>query len=242
MRRVDGRFFNDIRPLKFIDPFQKNAKGSAIIQVGDTIVNCSISIENKVPPFLNPETEGWLTSEYSMLPASTHDRIVREASKGKQSGRTVEIQRLIGRTLRSVIDLKKIPGKTIWIDCDVLQADGGTRTAAISGSSVALSIAMNKLLKEAEIAINPQIEHIAAISLGIVEGEIILDLKYEEDSKADVDMNLVMTESGRFVEIQVSSEGNTFTDEEFQKLLLLGKSGIDKIFKFQKEYLQKIGL
>jgi ribonuclease PH len=233
--RLDGRKFDEIRTMIFHKPFQTKTTGSVIIQAGNTIVNCSAVIENKVPDFLDPEKQGWLTCEYSMLPAAGSSRVTREASKGKQSGRTMEIQRLIGRSLRMMIDLKKIPGKTIWIDCDVLQADGGTRTASITGASVALRTAVNKLLKSGRISENPLLDNVAAISLGIVKGVPMLDINYEEDSQADVDMNLVMTESGRFVEIQISAEGNSFSETEMNRLLTLGKKGLKEIFKIQRK-------
>ena len=235
--RSEGRLFNQLRETSLLAPLQKYAKGSVLMQSGNTLVNCAVSIEDKVPPFLNPLTDGWLTCEYSMLPASTPTRAPREASKGKQGGRTIEIQRLIGRALRTVVDLKKIPGKTIWVDCDVLQADGGTRTASITGSSVALNLAISRMLKEGLLQENPQIEHVCAVSLGLVKGELLLDLDYSEDSKADVDMNLVMTESGKFVEVQMSSEENPFTQSQLESLISLGKSGIQQILELQKNYL-----
>jgi len=240
MSRQSKRQNDETRIISFKEPVQKHATGSVIICMGNTIVNCSATIEDKVPHFLDPEKSGWLTSEYSMLPQATHSRVPREASKGKQSGRTVEIQRLIGRSLRAIIDLNKIPGKTIWIDCDVLQADGGTRTASISGAALALNIALNKLLETGAITENPLKERVAAISLGIVNGEIMLDLDYSEDSKADVDMNLIMTQSGKFVEIQMTSEGNVFSDEELDNLVALGKKGISEILQAQKEYLESL--
>ncbi len=205
--------------------------------MGETIVNCSVSVENKVPDFLDPEKQGWLTSEYSMLPASSHSRVPREAAKGKLSGRTMEIQRLIGRSLRAMLDLKKIPGKTFWIDCDVLQADGGTRCASITGASVALHLAVNRLLSKGELSETPLKDQLAAVSVGLVKGEPLLDLCYVEDSKADVDMNLIMTASGRLVELQSSAEGNTFSETELQSLLELGKIGIRQIADAQKKHL-----
>jgi ribonuclease PH len=226
-----------MRPIVFLPPFQKSATGSVVVQIGETIVNCSVSVENKVPDFLDPQKQGWLTSEYSMLPASSRSRIPREAAKGKLSGRTMEIQRLIGRTLRTMVDLKKIPGKTFWIDCDVLQADGGTRCASITGASIALHCAVNKLLSKGDLSASPLKGYIAAISVGIVQGEPLLDLCAVEDNKADVDMNLVMASHGHLVEIQSSSEGSTFSDSDFQRLMELGKMGIRQIVDVQKKYL-----
>ncbi|EKD28152.1 MAG: hypothetical protein ACD_79C00414G0001 [uncultured bacterium] len=237
MNRNDGRFFDQTRNIKIIKSPQEFSMGACIIEVGRTIVHCSASIENETPKFIDPLKSGWLTCEYAMLPSSTPTRVPREASKGKQQGRTIEIQRLIGRSIRAIVELEKFPGKTVWIDCDVLQADGGTRTASISGASVALNMAFKKLHAKGEIQEMPQIEHVAAISLGIVKGNIMLDLNYLEDSSADVDMNLVMTESGRFVETQISSEGNVYSEDDMYKLIELGKKGIKRIVDAQKEFI-----
>ncbi|MBN2145324.1 MAG: ribonuclease PH [Candidatus Aureabacteria bacterium] len=238
--RTDGRKPDQIRPLAFVNSLQTKATGSVIMKMGQTVVNCSATVEKTVPSFLDPEKQGWLTCEYSMLPASGTTRVPREASRGKQSGRTMEIQRLIGRALRVTIDLKKIPGKTIWLDCDVIQADGGTRTASITGACVALRLAVKKLLQTKELTKDPLLDNVAAISLGIFRGTPLLDINYEEDSQADVDMNLVMTEKGRFVELQMSSEGNTFTRKEMDRLLALGHKGLHQLFLAQNKYLNSI--
>src|SRR5690606_21669729 len=204
--RVDKRKHNELRPIKITRNFTKYAEGSVFIEIGDTKVLCNVSVDENVPPFLRGQNTGWLTAEYSLLPRSTHNRTIRESAKGRIGGRTSEIQRLIGRALRAVVDLEKLGERTIWIDCDVIQADGGTRTAAITGAYVALVDAINYLIKEGSIEVSPLMAYLAAISVGMVNGELLLDLCYEEDSQAEVDMNIVMTEEGRLIEIQGTAE------------------------------------
>ncbi len=207
--------------------------------MGETKVVCSASVEEKVPQFLKKEGKGWITAEYGMLPASCTERIAREASRGKQSGRTQEIQRLIGRSLRSVVDLKKLGERTIWIDADVIQGDGGTRTAAITGCFVALADAIQKLMKGGILLENPILDHVAAVSVGILEGKPMLDLCYTEDSKAEVDMNVVMTGAGKYVEIQGTAEGMPFAKREMDGLLQYAKRGIIQLISLQKKTLRK---
>jgi ribonuclease PH len=219
--------------------FVKNPDGSVLIQTGDTIVLCSAMVEEKVPPFLKGSGSGWVTAEYSMLPASTDSRSPREASKGKITGRTSEIQRLIGRSLRAVVDLKALGERTIWLDCDVLQADGGTRTASITGSFVALYLALEKLKVRGILAQNPIIDYLAATSVGIVNGVPVLDLEYVEDSAAAVDMNVVMTGRGDFVEIQGTAEGKPFSRLEMEQLLQLAEKGIRELISMQTVILTK---
>lgn len=235
MKRIDGRKPNELRELKVKRHYQKNALGSCMIEAGDTRVVCAATIEEKVPPFLRGTGKGWLSAEYGMLPASCTERIQRESSKGKVSGRTQEIQRLIGRSLRAALDLSILGERMIWIDCDVVQGDGGTRTASISGSFIALSDAIHKLLQGGIIAKNPIRDHVAAVSVGIVKGVPCLDLCYEEDSSADVDMNVVMTGSGKLIEVQGTAEKEPFSEQELAKLLTLAKKGVSDIVKFQKK-------
>lgn len=214
-----------------------HAEGSVLINFGNTKVICTATIDDKAPPFLRGENKGWVTAEYAMLPRATAVRNIRDSLRGKISGRTMEIQRLVGRALRSVIDLTKLGERSIIIDCDVIQADGGTRTAAITGGFIALKQAINKLLAEEIISENPIKEYIAAISVGIKDNEVILDLDYEEDSSAQVDMNIVMTESGQFVEIQGTGEENTFSEDQLKDMLKLAKKGIMELINIQKEVL-----
>ena len=237
MARKDNRLVNQIRPVRITRNFTKYAEGSILVETGDTKVICNASIEEKVPGWLRGEGQGWLTAEYSMLPRSTGVRTIREAAKGKISGRTQEIQRLIGRSLRSVVDLSKIGERSIWLDCDVLQADGGTRTASITGAFVALVDAVNKLYQEEVIKEFPIKDFIAATSVGIIEGQAMVDLNYGEDSRAQVDMNLVMTGQGSFVEIQGTAEGDPFSDNQFQEMIGLGKRGIEELIGLQKQVL-----
>ncbi|MGB5824581.1 MAG: ribonuclease PH [Proteocatella sp.] len=225
------------RDIKFTLDYTKHAEGSVLVEFGDTKVICTASIEDKVPPFLKNTGTGWISAEYSMLPRSTHHRKIRESSRGKVDGRTHEIQRLIGRSLRSVIDLKNLGEKTIWIDCDVIQADGGTRTASITGAFVALSLACNRLHKSKHLKKFPIKEFVSAISVGIVNGEYVLDLCYEEDSKAHVDMNVVMTSKGEFVEIQSTGEEKPFNKTQFNNLLELAEKGCMEIIAMQKDVL-----
>ena len=236
--RHDGRQPQQLRKIKIETNVFKHPEGSVMIHFGDTIVNCSATIEENVPPFLRETGTGWVTAEYSMLPRATHTRNRRESSKGKLSGRTMEIQRLIGRSLRAVVDLKKLGERSIIIDCDVLQADGGTRTASITGAFIALKLAVEKLLQTKVLREDPVIEHLAAISVGILPDQTcVADLDYEEDAAALVDMNLVMTESGKFVEIQGTGEEATFDGEQLNDLLFYGKTAIEQLILEQKNVL-----
>ena len=235
--RSDGRQPDKLRPVTITRRYLKRAEGSVLIEVGDTKVICTASVENKVPPFLRNSNQGWITAEYGMLPRSTGTRMQREATRGRVGGRTYEIQRLIGRSLRSVVDLSKIRDRTIWIDCDVIQADGGTRTASITGACIALFDALTYMRKNKYFDSMPLKDFVAATSVGIVNGQALLDLNYAEDSKADVDMNVVMTGSGKFVEIQGTAEEEPFTAEQMQEMLSLAKAGIDELIKIQRGYL-----
>lgn len=235
--RPDGRKPDELREVKITRNFLKTAEGSVLIEMGDTKVICTASIEEKVPMFLKDQKKGWITAEYSMLPRSTTVRTVREATSGRIGGRTQEIQRLIGRAIRSVVDLEALGERTIWLDCDVIQADGGTRTAAITGAFVALRDAISYALENKIIDKQPVKDYVAAVSVGIVEGEPRLDLSYAEDSTAEVDMNVVMTGSGRFIEIQGTAETNPFDRENLKSLLDLAESGIKRIVFIQKSVL-----
>ncbi|MGY2645395.1 ribonuclease PH [Bacillus inaquosorum] len=236
--RHDGRQHDELRPITFDLDFISHPEGSVLITAGNTKVICNASVEDRVPPFLRGGGKGWITAEYSMLPRATNQRTIRESSKGKISGRTMEIQRLIGRALRAVVDLEKLGERTIWIDCDVIQADGGTRTASITGAFLAMSIAIGKLLKAGTIKANPITDFLAAISVGIdKEQRILLDLNYEEDSSAEVDMNVIMTGRGRFVELQGTGEEATFSREDLNGLLGLAEKGIQELIDKQKEVL-----
>lgn len=238
MIRHDGRRAKELRKVTIETNVYKHPEGSVVISFGDTKVICSATVEEKVPPFLRGEGTGWVTAEYSMLPRATNTRNIRESAKGKLTGRTMEIQRLIGRSLRAVIDLKKLGERSIIIDCDVVQADGGTRTASITGAFVAMKIAVDKMLKKGELQEDPIKEYLAAVSAGILsEGDCVLDLDYIEDSAAAVDMNLVMTESGNFVELQGTGEESTFSGDELNSLLFYGKTGIEHLIAYQKESL-----
>lgn len=239
MSRPNNRLNNEMRPVQMISGFVKHQDGSVLMQCGDTIVLCSAMVEEKVPPFLKGKGSGWVTAEYSMLPASTETRTQREASKGKITGRTSEIQRLIGRSLRAVVDMKALGERTIWIDCDVLQADGGTRTASITGSFAALYLALAKLKEQGVITEMPITDYVAAISVGIVDGTPILDLEYVEDSQAEVDMNVVMTGKGEFVEIQGTAEGKPFNRQEMDILLQLAEKGIRELIELQTKTVVK---
>jgi ribonuclease PH len=233
--RPSGRKPDQLRPVRFITEFTKHAEGSVLAMFGDTRVLCTASVEDRVPPWMRGAGQGWVTGEYGMLPRSTHSRSAREAARGKQSGRTQEIQRLIGRSLRAVTDLNALGEKTVTLDCDVLQADGGTRTAAISGSYVALYLAMRRLCEQKKLRSNPLHGQIAAVSVGIYAGLPVLDLDYAEDSQAETDMNIVMNEAGRFVEIQGTAEGHAFTQDEFNALIALATSGIGEIIEAQNK-------
>jgi ribonuclease PH len=235
--RHDGRAPDQLRPLKISTDYLMTAEGSALIEVGHTRVLCAATIEESVPPFLRGSGKGWVTAEYSMLPRATATRTQREVSKGKPSGRTHEIQRLIGRSLRSVVDLQTLGERSIIVDCDVIQADGGTRTAAITGAYLALSIAINKLVHFKVIAKNPLIDSVAATSVGVVGGVAMLDLCYEEDSRAEVDMNVVMTGTGKFVEIQATAEKTAFDDKQMADLLGLARQGIQQLVRVQQQTL-----
>lgn len=235
--RIDDRKHDQLRDINFIPGYVKYPEGSVLIEWGGTKVLTNVTIEEKVPYFLKGNNEGWVTAEYSMLPRATQNRNIRESRKGKLSGRTMEIQRLIGRSLRGVIDRKELGERTLWIDCDVIQADGGTRVASITSSFVATYIALNKLQRKGKIKTMPISKFLAAVSVGIVDGEPILDLCYHEDSGADVDMNVVMTGSGNIVEVQGTAEGETFSRKEMDKLIDLAQKGIDKIITMQREIL-----
>ena len=239
MSRKNGRSFNQIREIKITKNYIIHPHGSVLFQMGDTRVLCSASIDNKVPSFLRDQDKGWITAEYSMLPSSTHSRTSREASKGKLSGRTQEIQRLIGRSLRSIVDLEKLGERTVWIDCDVIQADGGTRCASITGSFIALLLAMKKLKKDKIIDQIPVRDYVAAISVGIIDGQNLLDLDYSEDSEADVDLNIIKTGKGGFVEIQGTAEREPFTDKQMKAMLALADKGIKQLITIQKQIIGK---
>ena len=238
--RPDGRKPDELRLVKIQRDFLKHAEGSVYIEAGDTVLVCSASIEDKVPPFLKGTGTGWITAEYSMLPRSTEMRTPRDSTRGRNRGRSAEIQRLIGRSLRAVVDREILGEYTIWLDCDVIQADGGTRTTAITGSFVALVDALRKLKEKENWERLPISDYVAAVSVGKVEGEIMLDLCYAEDSLAEVDMNVVMTGSGRFVEIQGTAEESTFTREELQEFLNMADKGIKQLIAYQKELLGEL--
>ena len=238
MARIDGRGDDKIRRLQITRNYLKYAEGSCLIEMGNTKVICTASVEESVPPFLKGSGTGWVTAEYGMLPRSCQSRIPR----GKDSGRTYEIQRLVGRSLRSVTDMKPLGERTIWIDCDVIQGDGGTRTAAITGSFVALVDALYKLKKDGLIREVPIRDYVAAISVGKVSGNLLLDLCYEEDSKAEVDMNIIMTGSGEFIEIQGTAERRPFSKDQMDAMLVLAKTGIEELFSAQRKLVGDIVL
>jgi ribonuclease PH len=239
MKRSDGRDPETLRPVEITRNYMKHAEGSVLIEMGDTKVICSASVEERVPQFLRNTGKGWVTAEYSMLPRSTHTRTSRDSLTGRGNGRAFEIQRLIGRSLRSVTDLKGFGERTIWIDCDVIQADGGTRTASITGAYVALVDAFRTMLKQGSAKRIPLKGSVAAISVGKVNGKVMLDLNYEEDSKAEVDMNVVMTGDGNFVEIQGTAEESVFTKEEMDELTRVAEKGITELTRIQKEVLRR---
>ncbi|MCT4685864.1 ribonuclease PH [Vallitalea sp.] len=238
MSRIDGRQNDELRTVKITKDFIKYPEGSVLIEMGETRVICNASVEDRVPPFKKDSGEGWVTAEYSMLPRATLDRNTRDISRLKKNNRSVEIQRLIGRALRSVIDYKALGERTITLDCDVIQADGGTRTASITGAFVALVLACKKLLNDGLIDKMPISSYVAAISVGIVDDEELLDLCYVEDSHAKVDMNVVITDKGEFIEVQGTGEESPFTREELNKLLDLGEKGVEELIKLQKEVLE----
>ncbi|MBL4637779.1 MAG: ribonuclease PH [Gammaproteobacteria bacterium] len=235
--RPSGRQPNELRNVTITRNYTKHAEGSVLVEFGDTKVLCTASVEERIPKFLRGSGEGWVTAEYGMLPRSTGSRMAREAARGKQSGRTMEIQRLIGRSLRAAIDLKALGERSITIDCDVIQADGGTRTASITGAFVALQDAINHLIKNKKIKKNPLYGQLAAISVGIYNGIPVLDLDYAEDSSAETDMNVVMNDAGAYIEIQGTAEGHAFRPEELTAMLGLAKEGIDNLLAKQREAL-----
>ena len=237
MSRPSGRTPDQLRPVRFTRRFAKHAEGSVLVEFGDTHVLCTASVEESVPSFLRGKGQGWVTAEYGMLPRSTHTRTAREAAKGKQTGRTQEIQRLIGRSLRAVIDLKALGERTVTLDCDVLQADGGTRTASITGGFVALSEACEKLVQRRAISSSPIHGQIAAVSVGICGGVPVIDLDYAEDSNAETDMNVVMNNGGAFVEIQGTAEGHAFRRHELDAMLNLAATGLGELFALQAQAL-----
>jgi ribonuclease PH len=237
--RADGRSANQLRPLRFQNNIAPNATGSTLVEWGNTRVICGVTVEESVPRWMKEQgmKGGWLTAEYSMLPYSTLERKPRDAAKGKIDGRSQEIQRLIGRAMRAAVNLEKLGARTVWIDCDVLQADGGTRTAAITGAFVALSIAMHRLLADGKLMENPLLHGVAAVSTGIVDGRALLDLCYTEDVAAAVDFNLVMNSAGEFIELQGSGEEATFTEKQLADLIALGKTGVRELLAAQEKAL-----
>jgi ribonuclease PH len=240
--RTDNRAPDELRQVRITPNFLPHAEGSALIEMGNTRVICAASVEDKLPPHLRGQrTEGWVTAEYGMLPRATHTRTAREIGRGGPSGRTHEIQRLIGRSLRAIADRRLLGERTITLDCDVLQADGGTRTAAITGAYVALAIACRRLLKEKKIARSPIVSEVTAVSVGIVDGVALLDLKYDEDSRAEVDMNIVCTGDARFIEVQGTAEGSPFSRSEMDALLELGKKGIEQLVSHQRQAIEGAG-
>ena len=235
--RADGRGPEDLRPIKITPDFIPTAEGSALIEAGQTRVIVTATVDDGVPSFLKGTGKGWVTGEYGMLPRSTDKRTPRESTRGRQSGRTLEIQRMIGRTLRAVTDLKGLGERTLWLDCDVIQADGGTRTASVTGAFVALALALERMVAAGMMRSVPLTDSIAATSVGIVDDELLLDLAYEEDSRAQVDMNVVMTGSGKFVEVQATAEGRPYTDIELRQLLALAAGGIRRLSEAQQDLL-----
>ena len=233
--RIDSRLPGDLRPVEITTNYLLTAEGSALIRVGNTRVLCTATVDDAVPPFLRNTGRGWVTAEYAMLPRATAKRTPREVTKGRASGRTHEIQRLIGRSMRSVVDLKALGERTVTLDCDVLQADGGTRTAAITGAFVALSLALRRLVEFKALKKTPLRDYVAATSVGLVDGTPMLDLCYEEDSRADVDMNVVMTGAGRFVEVQATAEQTPFDDAQMAELVGLARAGIAQLIELQKK-------
>lgn len=238
--RVDQRQANQLRPVNITKNYIKHAEGSVLIEVGDTKVICTASVEERVPPFMRGQGKGWISAEYAMLPRATETRNMRESTKGKVSGRTMEIQRLIGRALRSVVDLEGLGERTIWLDCDVIQADGGTRTASITGAYVAMVEAMGKLLANGSVPYLPVNDFLAATSVGIINEQPVLDLNYIEDSQAKVDMNIVMTGKGKYVEVQGTGEEAPFSAEELTGLLSLAQHGVNELVKMQREAIGEL--
>ncbi|MBB3109859.1 ribonuclease PH [Paenibacillus phyllosphaerae] len=240
--RNDGRQWNELRPVTITMNPNKHAEGSVLIEFGDTKVLCTATVEERVPPFMKGQGKGWINAEYSMLPRATQVRNQRESARGKLTGRTMEIQRLIGRALRSIVDLQALGERTITLDCDVLQADGGTRTTSITGAYVALALAIHKLNKQHNFTKYPLTDFLASVSVGVIQGNTLLDLNYEEDSKAKVDMNVVMTGGGKFVEVQGTGEESPFSREELDSLLAAAEGGIAQLVAKQKEALGESGL
>ncbi|AHN26297.1 ribonuclease PH [Gilliamella apicola] len=236
--RPSGRAAEQVRPIKITRHYTKHAEGSVLVEFGETKVLCNATVEESVPRFLKGQNQGWVTAEYGMLPRATNSRTQREAAKGKQTGRTMEIQRLIARSLRAMIDLKLLGEYTITLDCDVIQADGGTRTASITGACVALNDAINKMIADGKLKQNPIKSLVAAVSVGIVEGQAVCDLEYIEDSNADTDMNVIMTDDGRIIEVQGTAEGEPFSHDELLQLLELAKKGIATIIDAQRQALK----
>ena len=233
MNRANRRAADQMRPVCFDRGFTRHAEGSVLIAFGDTRVLCTASVDSTVPPFLRGRGRGWVTAEYGMLPRSTHTRMLREATRGRQSGRTLEIQRLIGRALRQAVDLDALGERTITVDCDVLQADGGTRTASITGGWVALADALDGLVRAGALSETPLVAQVAAVSTGIVDGQVLLDLDYSEDSRADTDMNFVMDNEGRFIEVQGTAEATPFTEDELRQLTAVAANGISQLTDLQ---------
>jgi ribonuclease PH len=240
--RSDGRFANGMRKINIVRDYMQYAEGSCLFEAGNTKVVCTASVEAGVPPFLRGKGTGWITSEYSMLPRSCQKRVSRESSRGKTGGRTHEIQRLIGRAMRSVVDMDALGERTIWLDCDVMQADGGTRCASINGSFVALCLALESLKKDGVFNVLPVGGFVAAVSVGVIKGEVCLDLNYEEDSTADVDMNVVMTDSGEFIEVQGTAERQPFSRAKMDDMLKLSQAGIKLIIEKQKEAIKGVNI
>ena len=238
--RADGRGLDELRTASFERDFTVFAPGSVLVSMGRTRVLCTASVEERVPPWMRGSGKGWVTAEYSLLPGSTGERVTREAAKGKQSGRTQEIQRLIGRSLRAGIDLEALGSRTLWVDCDVLQADGGTRTAAITGAGVAIAMACDSLVKAGKLAKTPVSRRIAAVSVGVVGGQVLLDLDYLEDKDAEVDLNLVMTGDLEFIELQASGEESVFGDRHLAEMLDFGRRGITRLVAKQEELLASL--
>jgi len=235
--RADGRAADELRRVKITPDFIPTAEGSVLIEAGQTRVIVTATVEDSVPSFLKGTGKGWVTGEYGMLPRSTEERTPRESTRGRQSGRTLEIQRMIGRTLRAVTDLKALGERTVWLDCDVIQADGGTRTASVTGGFVALALALERMVAAGILRAVPLFDCLAAISVGIVDNQLLLDLAYDEDSRAQVDMNVVMTGGGRFVEVQASAEGRPYTEQELQQLISIAAGGIRRLIETQQELL-----
>mgnify|MGYP001544505120 FL=1 len=235
--RPSGRQSDEMRPVSFTRNYTCHAEGSVLVEFGDTKVICNASVDSSVPRWMKGSKKGWVTAEYGMLPRSTTERMARESSRGKQGGRTMEIQRLIGRSLRAAVDMEKLGERMITLDCDVIQADGGTRTASISGAFVALSDAINTLMQNGELNESPLLHNVASVSVGVYEGSPILDLDYIEDANAETDMNVVMTEQGGFIEVQGTAEGEPYSREEMNSMLVLAEQGIQDIIKLQKRAL-----